>query len=120
MHPVVELELALLTASVRRSRTQLEALLDPEFREVGASGRLRTREEIIADLVDGDEGGPIEAVQVEAHEVAPDVVLVTFLTDPGGRAARRSSLWRSVGGSWRLLHHQGTLLPTPARHPVGP
>jgi len=58
MHPVVELELALLTTSVRRSRTQLEGLLDPEFREVGASGRLWTREEIIADLVDGDEGVP--------------------------------------------------------------
>ncbi len=56
----------------------MEALLDPEFREVSASGRLWTREEITADLVDGDEGGPIEAVQVEAHEVAPDVVLVTF------------------------------------------
>jgi hypothetical protein len=114
MHPVVELELALLTTSVRRSRTQLEGLLDSEFREVGASGRLWTREEIIADLVDGDEGGPIEAVQVEAYEVAPGVVLVTFLTDPGGRAARRSSLWRCAGGRWRMLHHQGTLLPTPA------
>lgn len=114
MHPVVELEHALLTASVRRSRAQLEALLDPEFREVGASGRLWTREEIIAELVDGDGGGPIEAVQVEAHEVAPDVVLVTFVTDRGGRAARRSSLWRFVGGRWRILHHQGTLLPSPA------
>ncbi len=45
-----------------------------------------TREEIIADLVDGDEGGSIEAVQLEAHEVAPNVVFVTFVTDPGGRA----------------------------------
>ena len=111
MHPVVELELALLAASVRRSRTQLEALLDPQFREVGASGRLWTRAEIIADLVDGDGGGAIEAVQMEAHEVAPDVELVTFLTDPGGRAAHRSSLWRYVDGRWRMLHHQGTLLP---------
>jgi len=114
MHPVVELERDLLTASVRRSRTQLEALLDPEFREVGASGRLWTREEIIADLVAGDGGAPIEAVEFEAYEVAPGVVLVTFLTDPGGRAAHRSSLWRSVVGRWRMLHHQGTLLPTPA------
>jgi len=40
------------------------------------------------------------------------VALVTFLTDPGGRAARRSSLWRYAGGRWRMLHHQGTLLPT--------
>lgn len=111
VHPIVELELSLLTAPVRRSRTQLEALLDPEFREVGASGRTWTREEIIADLVDGEGGGPIEAVEVEAHDVAPDVVLVTFLTDSGGRAARRSSLWRRVGGRWRMLHHQGTLLP---------
>jgi len=114
MHPVVELELALLTASVRRSRTQLEALLDPEFQEVGASGRLWTREDIIADLVDGEGGDPIQAVQVEAREVAPGVVLVTFLSDPGGCAAHRSSLWRLVGGHWRMLYHQGTLLHAPA------
>ncbi len=113
MHPVVELELSLLTAAVRRSRTQLEALLDPEFREVGASGRLWTREDIIADLVDGNGGDSMQAVQVEAHDVAQDVVLVTFLSDPGGRAAHRSSLWRLSGGHWRMLYHQGTLLHTP-------
>jgi len=80
--PSFELERALLTASVRRSRTQLEALLDPGFPEVNASGRLCTREQIIADMVDGDKGGPMKAVQLEAREVAPDVVLVTFWTDP--------------------------------------
>ena len=88
--PSFELELALLTASVRRSRTQLEALLDPGFREVGASGRLWTREEILADMVDD------------------------FLDRPRGRAAHRSSLWRCVGGGWRMLHHQGALLSMPA------
>lgn len=106
MHPAVELELALLTPGVRRSRERLEALLDPGFREVGASGRVWTRDEIVRQLVDAVDEPPVEATDLAATEVAPDVVLVTFQTGP--RRAHRTSLWRRVDGQWRLLHHQGT------------
>lgn len=115
VHPVIELELALLSPAVRRSKARLEALLHADFREVGASGRLWTRDEIIALLTaeEADDDEPIEAVEVDVRGITPEVVLVTFVTDPGGRAARRSSLWRLEGGRWRMLHHQGTLLPVP-------
>jgi hypothetical protein len=58
-----------------------------------------------------DAGGPVPVLEVNGRAVGTDLVLVTYLSDPAGRAARRSSLWRRAGGSWRLLHHQGTLLP---------
>jgi hypothetical protein len=40
---VIERELALLTPEVRGSADQLEELLDPDFAEIGKSGRLWTR-----------------------------------------------------------------------------
>jgi len=104
--------MALLTPRVRSSRAQVDSLLDPDFREIGASGRFWTRPEIISALAQvAADGEAIEAVQIEGSVVAPNLILLTYVSDPGGRPARRSSLWRrSHGGVWRLLHHQGTLL----------
>lgn len=109
---VINLELALLTPDVRRSPARLEELLDPDFHEIGASGRLWNRSEIVAALsAEGDAvGGPVLAVDLIAKTVGSGLVLLTYVSDPNGRAARRSSLWRRSGPAWRLLHHQGTLL----------
>lgn len=109
----VALELALLTPEVRGSRARLEELLDPGFTEIGASGRWWTRAEMIAALLaDNDVRRPVPVTEVAGRVVAPDLVLLTYRSDSDGRAARRSSLWRRTGSSWRILHHQGTpLLP---------
>ncbi len=48
---VMERELALLTPEARGSAEQLEELLDPDFGEIGKSGRLGARGEMIAALV---------------------------------------------------------------------
>ena len=109
---VVALELELLTPGARRSRARLHERLDAEFTEIGASGRLWTRAELIVALTEEDDvREPVPIVEVTGREVGPGLVLVTYLSDPEGRPARRSSLWRRSRGSWRLLHHQGTLLP---------
>ena len=47
---VIARERALLTREVRSSAAALDALLDPEFTETGASGRRWTRAEILAAL----------------------------------------------------------------------
>lgn len=43
-------ELRLLEPAVRASREEAARLLDPEFTEIGASGRRWTREEMLAEL----------------------------------------------------------------------
>jgi hypothetical protein len=48
---------------------------------------------------------------MEGRHLADDLVLLTYVSDNDGRRARRSSLWRRSGGSWRMVFHQGTLLP---------
>lgn len=116
---VVALELELLTPAARRDRGRLEELLDPEFTEIGASGRLWARAQMIVALTE-DEAvpGPVPVVELTGRFAGPGLVLLTYLSDPDGRAARRSSLWRWSAGSWRVLHHQGTLVPvSPAGSP---
>jgi hypothetical protein len=110
---VIALERALLTREVRSSAAALDALLDPEFTETGASGRRWTRPEILAALPAGRPGPDRIADHAMAgRRLAADVVLLTFETGHQGRRARRVSVWRRSGGRWRLLYHQGTLVPS--------
>ncbi|MFF8386764.1 ASCH domain-containing protein [Streptomyces kanasensis] len=108
-------ELRLLEPSVRASRQEAGRLLDPEFTEVGASGRRWTREELLAALPDmpgGARGPRYEPSGMAGVLLAPGVVHLTYETVVEGRRAHRSSLWRRAadgsGAPWRLYHHQAT------------
>ncbi|MDX2561039.1 nuclear transport factor 2 family protein [Streptomyces sp. TX20-6-3] len=113
-------ELALLDPAVRVSRARAAELLDPEFVEVGASGRRWTYEEMLAALPemsgateDGPRYGP---TALSATLLAPGLVHLTYETDLDGRRARRSSLWRRdpaapAGTGLRMYYHQGTPVP---------
>ncbi|MFF9342752.1 MULTISPECIES: DUF4440 domain-containing protein [unclassified Streptomyces] len=101
--------------AVRLSRPDAEALFDPGFIEVGASGRRWTYEEMIAALPElhgGEDGPPVEAGEFAGTVLAPGVVHLTYETVIDGRHARRSSVWRrDHEGSLRLYYHQGTPVP---------
>ncbi len=107
---VIRLEMALLAAETRHDRTAVEHLLDPEFVEVGASGRRWTRAETIAALGadPADDHGEPWATDLVGTELAAGVVLLTYVSQRGPHRARRASMWRRSNGSWRIVYHQGT------------
>lgn len=91
------------------TREELEQLLAETFVEFGASGREYTRTETL----DAYELGANTACVVTSWRVVPlgtDSVLATYQSEtPGGRRARRSSLWVRREEQWQMLFHQGTL-----------
>ena len=110
---VIEREFALLTPEVRGSPHQLGELLDPDFEEIGKSGRLWKRAEMISALVADTnlEEHSINVSEMNGRTVGPGLVLLTYITQVEGQRARRSSLWRQSTTGWRILHHQGTPAP---------
>ena len=110
---VIERELALLTSEFRGSAERLEELLDPDFEEIGKSGRLWTRAEMIAALAaDTDpEQHTVSTSDMVGRTVCSGLVLLTYVMELEGRRARRSSLWRLSTKGWRVLYHQGTPIP---------
>ncbi|MGW0646790.1 nuclear transport factor 2 family protein [Streptomyces badius] len=127
VNAAIDAELQLLDPLVRTSRPLAARLLDPEFVEVGASGRRWTYEEMLAALPDLDGGGEgegedgkssgggarFEPSRMSGVVLAPGIVHLTYETDFGGRRARRSSLWRRWDGEtgWRMYYHQATPVP---------
>ncbi|MGI5460095.1 DUF4440 domain-containing protein [Streptomyces sp. CA-249302] len=113
----VEGELALMDPAVRASRADAVRLLDPEFVEVGSSGRRYTYEHMLAWLPEhagsAADGPRHEPSAITGVVLAPGLVHLTYETDFDGGRARRSSLWRKLGEEtgWRLYYHQSTPVP---------
>jgi len=107
------LERALLQPEVRRSAARLGDLLADEFREIGSSGRVFTK----ADILEALPAETGEAVFVmsgfEVVRLSADVVLATYavakITGRQTTRSLRSSIWTRMGGGWRMLFHQGTI-----------
>ena len=102
---VVALERALLSDRVRADPVAVGALLDPAWCEVGASGRLWSRQEMLAVVAPlGD--AELEVLSVD--RLAPDVVLLVWRSRTQDRTPLRSSVWVRTGGRWLQRFHQGT------------
>lgn len=115
---LLSLEMALMQPEVRHNRIRLEALLDEEFCEIGASGRAWSREEILDLLASEQHDEPPRVsefqLRILAANITPQLVLVTYRTHSARRGAvLRSSLWRNCGTQWRCVFHQGTVQSTP-------
>jgi len=116
------LERELLDPAIRRDRNHVAALLDDDFIELGSSGRVSTRTEIL-DLLGAENYAPPAMEAFDCRILAPDLALVTYRTvriDPhpertNRTASRgvdnRSSIWIRSNGRWRVRFHQGTPVP---------
>ena len=103
---VIALERSLLTDEVRSDPAAVAALLHPQWSEVGRSGRLWSREEML------DEIGPLaEEASLDVLScmpVGPDAMLLTWRSVADSGSTLRSSLWVRDKGHWQQLYHQGT------------
>ncbi len=102
---VVAMERALLTDAVRSDRAALAALLHPDWQEIGRSGRLWTREDLLEAV------GPIAPVDLEVvstDRLGADLLLLVWRATADGRSTLRSSLWVRAGRGWQQRFHQGT------------
>jgi len=95
------------------TRTDLEKMTDPEFCEVGASGRRYGREYVL-DILEKRFENPGEDVwetrDFHCVELARNTYLVTYtLLQQKQRVTRRASIWRRTRQGWKIVYHQGTV-----------
>lgn len=113
MHEVIELERTLWDPQSRNDPEIVDRLLHPDYLEVGSTGRLWTRDEVLEPV------GPFtaELTELAAAELVPGAVLVTYTSvvpdlsgvdEVTGGPVRCMSLWLQCDGRWRLRFHQGT------------
>jgi hypothetical protein len=95
-------------------RADLENMTDPQFVEVGASGRRYGRDYVLDLLEKRFENPGADVWQTsDFHcvELARDTYLVTYtLLQQKRRVTRRSSIWRRTAQGWKIVYHQGTVV----------
>jgi len=111
---IIRLERAMLELENRRNRAFMESVLHPDFCEIGRSGRVYDRNEIIEELQTVTEIPKINIREINLQFLAKDVRLLTYLSFYSGDNAQpsrhtlRSSVWLVDGPAPLLRFHQGT------------
>ena len=109
-----KLERLLLDYGTRSVAESAGALLAPDVREFGKSGRSWDRDDIIASLAAETTQIDYQLRDFTAKRLGEDFVLATYalhIRAPDGTTAKslRSSVWQhEAEGIWRMLFHQGT------------
>ncbi len=92
------------------SATVVAEPLDDDFMELGSSGGIYDKTQVIEGL---SQEAAVErkVTDLEVRQLTPDLGLVTYRATRHGEPpvhGLRSSIWRRTGGQWRMLFHQGT------------
>jgi ribonuclease HI len=104
------LEESMWRTETRFDSAYMNAVLHPDFAEVGRSGRVFTRDEVLA-MPEVPISVEIPRATFSAAEIVDGVALVSYETVPVDSmhgAAFRSSVWLLVDSRWLLRYHQGT------------
>jgi hypothetical protein len=95
------------------TRRDFERMTDPNYWEVGASGRRYSRD-FVLDTLESRQPDPEEASWVtrdfQCRKIAADNYLITYTLSQGPRTTRRATLWRRCVDGWKILYHQGTMV----------
>jgi hypothetical protein len=101
------------------TRADFDSQTAADFWEVGASGRVYSREVVWATLAEryanpayaaGDDWATSDFA---VRQVAPETYLLTYVLRQGDRITRRLTVWQGAPGRWLILYHQGTLVGEP-------
>lgn len=94
-------------------REVFETMTSLDYWEVGASGRVYSRDFVIDTLVERYAQEHRDIWQISdfaVRQLAADVWLVTYELDQEERLSRRATIWRKSDSGWIAEYHQGTLV----------
>lgn len=99
------------------SRVDFENMTAPDFWEVGASGRQYSRPAVLDELENrfsAPHRDVWETSGFRCRRLGPNVYLLTYtLLQDHTRRTRRSTIWERDGEVWKVVYHQGTIVPGP-------
>ncbi|TDM05222.1 DUF4440 domain-containing protein [Macrococcus lamae] len=84
-------------------------VLHPDFREIGASGRMTTMSDYHGLKLPPSD---LEVLDYKVTELSEGCRLSTYtLVDKmDGRKTNRSSIWVTYDNDWKMIFHQGTVV----------
>ena len=98
-------------AETRFDRELMEEVFAEDFFEIGQSGRIWSREELL-NTTEGEINAVLPLERFLIRKLATEIYQVTYNSqvEYAGviKYGRRSSIWLRTPSRWKLLFHQGT------------
>ena len=109
---IEDLEISLLQSNIRLSSKKLDKLIADDFKEIGASGKIYKKKDILRNLPKESQV-EYKPTEFNIKTLAENIILVTYKltaqeSDRTVSSSLRSSIWRYKRNSWELVFHQGT------------
>jgi hypothetical protein len=107
------LEEKLLNPVKRKSLPELQELLSDDFIELGSSGKIYNKQQVI-DSLQNESSNQISMCEFNIKELTQGTVLVTYISEKlnpqsgNKNKSLRSSIWKLTDGNWKIVFHQGT------------
>lgn len=95
------------------SREALEGMTEEGFWEIGASGRVYTRDFVIGtSLQRYTEPEPHDwpCRDFSIRQLAEELYQLNYILEEPDRTTRRTTLWRNTATGWKIVFHQGTVM----------
>jgi len=113
---LVDLERGLHRKSIRRSKEKLNECLHDDFEEIGSSGKIYNKDQIIEELLN-ETPFTINASDFELKMFSEDIAQLKYKTQNTAsnnltHTTLRSSIWKNEGSKWKMVFHQGTVVQT--------
>ncbi len=96
------------------TRADFERMTADDFWEVGASGRIYSRDYVL-DVLESRYAVPQderwETMDFHCRRLAQDTYLLTYtLLQNQERRTRRMTIWQRTTEGWKIVYHQGTII----------
>jgi len=115
MDTIKKLEIELHQYQTRQDKTRVEQLIHSDFLEIGYSGKVYSKQEIMNSLAEEPEPDyRVHSQDYEYIELAPDLMQVMYKAAHSyndgtfSRHSIRTSIWQKVDGRWQIRFHQAT------------
>lgn len=98
------------------SREDLLNMTADDFWEIGASGATYDRDFVIETLLQRyqtPEPDDWSCSDFAIRQLAANLYQLNYVLQQPNRRTRRTTLWRSSNGAWRIVFHQGTVITGP-------
>ncbi|MCW8870379.1 MAG: nuclear transport factor 2 family protein [Proteobacteria bacterium] len=112
-HHLCSLEKQIHSPKVRTDLDKLKELLHDEFKEIGRSGKVYNKSDVLNQLADQKKSPEIISEEFHFKSLSDLIFLVTYrsyqqVNEKKSHWAMRSSVWIFEQDKWQMVFHQGT------------
>ena len=106
---ILDKEKSLFKYEYMKDIKYLEELIDDNYKEIGKSGKVFNKEDIIEYLSNLKEDRNITIYNYNCRKISTNIFLVHYITKNNNDNIFRTSIWKKENNKFKIIFHQASL-----------